>query len=151
MACSGNLRCSRVGAWTLGHQVPRPDVLGRAQKPRASGPRTAADLLPSGKPSSTLVPSPGASFPCSSGPAARWGSTSDQTRPKVPGNNVGFNGINIQEVTHQFLLATSPGGERLLPPRLGWAPPVCSTALETHHQAARLLTPNPGEENNCTD
>lgn len=50
------------------------------------------------------------------GPAARSGSP--RRRPdetEAPGDNVGFNGINIQEVTHQFWLATSSWGESLLP------------------------------------
>lgn len=36
----------------------------------------------------------------------------------MPGDNVGFNGINIQEATQQFSLATSSRAEGLLS---GWA------------------------------
>lgn len=54
----------------------------------------------------------------------------------VPGDNVGFNGINIQEVTHQFWLAGVRGCGFA---GLGRAPPVCVTAFETHH----LVRPPP--------
>lgn len=69
----------------------------------------------------------------------------------MPGDNDGFNGINIQEVTYQFWLATSSRDEGLMP---CWAGPGPSSLCHSLKLTMVHVPPksHPTErQNNCTD
>lgn len=136
-----NLRTSRAGdssqcIWLPGVTGPVPyparwhwDLGGNTEKRWGAGQQRAPPLLYT-EPGTTLA------VPQNLGPTAGRGSSSTRPETAAPGNNVGFNGINIQEVTRQFCLATSRG-VGLLPLWAGLRPPVCPTAFEN-------LPPGPG-------